>query len=150
MKVDFEEMRQERTTRAAARPVHSPDVQRSLLRRSQQRAGHLLRYLLLQVVDLRLEPIVVLRFELRDDRHRLSGTLQRLCRLLVRRRAQVDAVHAEDLVAATELAAEVGRSAGEDERYEYALAIFAADDVEPEPARSLVQHDRPHFPATEN
>lgn len=110
-------------------------VQRALLRRPQQRAGAGRDgRLLLQLVNVRLEAIVLFGPVLGDQLHAAAGRLERLRGVLVARLAQGGAVDAQQLVAALQLAAEVGGAAGQDEGDEDALAVLAADDVEAEAA----------------
>lgn len=71
--------------------------------------------------------------------------LEGLGGLLVRRIPQIDAVHAEYLVAAFQFAAQIGRPAGQYERHEYTFAVLAAHDVEAQARRALLQHHRSHI-----
>lgn len=132
----------------------SANVQRSFLRRTQQCAGsRIYGRLLLEVVDPGLEFVVVLGSVLGDQVHNATGGLQEdikklillntlnfdlkpnlqcLCGFFVRRLSQIVSVYAEQLVAAFQFAADIGRTAGQDERHEDALAILAADNIEAE------------------
>lgn len=52
----------------------------------------------------------------------------------------------QDLVAALQLSAQVGRAAGQDEGDKDALAVFTPHDVEAQAGGALVEHDLPRFP----
>lgn len=96
-------------------------VQRTLLWCAEQRSGAADglrgRRLLLQLVDPRLEAVVVLGTILSDQRDGAAGILQCLRRLLVRRALQVHAVDAHQLIATLQLAAGIRRPTSENERH---------------------------------
>ena len=71
----------------------------------------------------------------------ISGVFQGLRGLLVGGPTQVDPVDGHDLVAPPDLAGEVGGASAEDKRDENSFAVLAADDVEAEAGRALLEAD---------
>lgn len=59
--------------------------------------------------------------------------------------AQINTVDAEQLIAAAKFTASIGRTAGQNERNENALSVFATDDIKAETGGSFLYCDGSRF-----